>query len=391
MAVVDLPAPSPDALAHSEKLHDHIVQTIECHGGLISFEQFMSACLYTPALGYYAAGAEKFGEAGDFVTAPDISPLFGVCVANQVDEVFARIGGGDILEVGGGRGTLAPQILQSLAAHDHLPAHYFILETSPDLRDRQRQQLESIDPPGAESVRWLDALPDDGFRGVVIANELLDAFATQRVRIDGQQVTEICVANGYPGFKFAERPADEALRAQVQELVQRLPQALPRGYVTEVNRLRVPWVKQTLACLDEGLLLLLDYGYPAREYYHPERTAGTLSCFYRHRTHANPLILVGLQDITSHVDFSQIAAASRGTGAGLGGFTTQANFLLSCGLLSALEGQQPGSRQYLEAASQLKTLTLPGQMGELVKVMGFTQSMPGPLLGFTHRDLSAWL
>jgi SAM-dependent MidA family methyltransferase len=377
-----LPEPSVEAQAHSEKLIARIVDEIAANGGCISFARYMELALYAPGLGYYSAGSRKFGAVGDFVTAPEISPLFSRCLARQAADVLRELGGGDVLEVGAGSGVMAAEVLAELAALDALPAHYDILELSAELRARQRETIAARVPHLLERVRWLDALPDT-FRGVVLANELLDALPVQCFEVTADGVMERCVA--WSGERFVwtlAAPED----ARLIEIVR----GLPVGYVSEVNLAAQAWVASIAAMLTAGVALLVDYGYPRHEYYYPERTRGTLMCHYRHRAHGDPFVYPGLQDITAHVDFTAIAEAAVDAGLHVAGYNTQGFFLLGCGL-TELAPQTEDERQQILVAQQIRTLTLPGEMGERFKVMALARNVDAPLRGFALQDLRSRL
>ena len=379
-----LPSPSAEAQAHSERLQALIREEITAAGGHIGFDRFMELALYAPGLGYYSAGSGKFGEAGDFVTAPELSPLFSRCLARQCAEVLEGIGGGDILEFGAGSGVMAADILAELARLEQLPQRYGILELSADLRQRQRETIEQKVPQLASRVVWLDALPEAGFRGVVLANEVLDAMPVQRFVIENGEPHELRV--GWDGERFAlhSSPADAELFARIRQLQQRYE--LPEGYSSELNLRAEEWVRSLADFLAQGVALLIDYGFPQREFYHPQRSMGTLMCHYRHRAHDDALILVGLQDITAHVDFTAVGEAALAAGLEVRGYTSQANFLLANGVTELLAEAQGDARAQLSLSAQVKRLTMPGEMGELFKVMALGRGWQGPLRGFALRD-----
>lgn len=384
-------APEPAAQAHSERLIEFIRAEIDAAGGAIPFERYMDLALYAPGLGYYAAGARKFGEQGDFVTAPEVSPLFARCLARQCAEVFAEMGGADILELGAGSGAMAADILIELAAIESLPRHYFILEVSPDLRDRQATRLRATLPAGVfERVRWLD-VPPGQFRGVVLANEVLDALPVARFRVDESGFHEEMVSWNGARFESRWRPASEPLRERLQQVLAELPPlALP--YVSEICPRLPAFVKLLAESLEQGAMLFIDYGYPRREYYLPERIMGTLMCHYRHRAHDDPFALPGLQDITAFVDFTTVAEAGTEAGLELQGFTTQAQFLLGAGLTDILPRIDPGDTlRSLKISQEVQKLTLPGEMGDRFRVMGLSRALDTALSGFSLRDYSSTL
>ncbi len=375
-----LPEPTPEALDHSGQLRRHIEQAIEVAGGWLSFARYMELALYAPGLGYYAAGAGKFGASGDFVTSPEISRHFGRTLARQAEQVLSRTGG-DILELGAGSGRLALDILGRLAEMNGLPGRYLILEVSPDLRQRQRDLFAVERPELLDRMVWLDRLPDR-FNGLVLANEVLDALPVHLVRWGQAGIEERGV--GLAGSELIW--IDRAIASPVlKQGALALPAQAP-GYVSEIN-LAGPALIQTLADrLGQGLMLFLDYGFPRAEYYHPQRDGGTLMCHYRHHAHTDPFFLPGLQDITAHVDFTAIADAAQDAGMAVMGYSNQATFLINCGLLDGLGGLDPRSREYLQAMSGIQKLLQPTEMGELFKVLAIGKDVPGPLLGFARGD-----
>ena len=360
---------------------------IDDAGGAISFADYMDLALFAPELGYYSAGAGQFGSGGDFVTAPELSPLFARCVAGQVEEVLAVLGGGDICEVGAGSGVLAADLLERLAAAECLPRRYSIIERSPALRERQRTHLASRLAGEAARVGWQDELPRD-FCGVVLANEVLDAMPVHRFRVQAAEIHECRVGWQDGGFRWVEADCSgSTLAKHVETVLSSLDHPLPEGYVSECAPARQRFIGSLGACLKRGVVLLSDYGYARAEYYHPQRASGTLRCFHRHQAHDDPLILTGLQDISVHVDFTAVAEAALAAGFDVAGYTTQAEFLLATGLLEACRGVDPASRQHVELTAQIKRLTLPGQMGEAVKVLALARDYDGSLAGFSGRDL----
>ncbi len=382
----ELPSPDAEQQAHSEALQAHIREVMMADGGRISFTRFMELALYAPGLGYYSAGSRKFGEGGDFVTAPELSSLFSRALAQQCREVLARIGG-DILEFGAGRGVMAADILTELERLNSLPGHYFILEISADLKERQRETIEAKLPQLAERVVWLDALPES-FEGVVLGNEVLDAMPVHRFRIRGGEPHELFVMWDGERFVLDEEATDAALYPRLKALQDEFH--LVEGYESEVNLMAEEWVAGLGNWLKRGVALLIDYGFPRAEYYHAQRSGGTLMCHYRHRAHDDALTLIGLQDITAHVDFTAVAEAAVAAGLSVRGFANQANFLIGCGLTEILAAEDDkgagGARRQLRRAAEVKTLTLPAEMGELFKVIALTRGWEGGLRGFALRD-----
>ncbi|MFP4162158.1 MAG: class I SAM-dependent methyltransferase [Ectothiorhodospira sp.] len=385
-----LPPPDPQALQVSRRLAQRIEKEVNAGDGWLSFRRYMELALYAPGLGYYAAGSHKLGRGGDFVTAPEISPVFGQCLARQCAQVLEDLGGGSILEFGAGSGRLAVDLLQALEGLGVLPEAYAILEPSPDLRQRQEALVAELPPGLRRRVRWLETLPEPGgFCGVVVANEVLDAMPVEVFRWGDEGVRERGVTLGARGLEWAERPAGEALGARVEALRAEVGDAWSPGYVSEWNPGLGPWMRSVGACLDRGALLLLDYGYPRAEYYSPGRHRGTLIAHYRHRALEEPLAWPGLMDITANVDFTAVAEAGRAAGLALLGYTTQSWFLMGAGLetvLAAHTTDDPGGRA--EWAAQVRTLVLPSEMGERFQVMALGRDVPGPLVGFSGRDLS---
>jgi len=383
-----LPAPDADARAHGERVAAHIGAAIAAAGGTLPFDRYMELALYAPGLGYYSAGSTKLGAAGDFVTAPELSPLFARCVARQVEEILTAIRGGSVLEIGAGDGALAVELLSALGRRDALPERYLIIERSAELRARQADLLAERLPALRDRIGWLDEMPAAGFAGVVLANEVLDAIPARRFRINGRTIEEGRVEKNHGRFAWRYlAPTDPAWVRDVRAVIDPLDAPPASGYVSEIAPLRDAWVAGFGERLARGALLLIDYGYPRREYYHPQRTDGTLMCHYRHRAHGDPLILAGLQDISVHVDFTAVALAAETVGLKVAGFTTQAEFLIACGVLDLASEWPPSDPAFLALAQQLKTLLLPGQMGELIKVMALTRDLDVPLIGFGGRDL----
>ena len=328
-SAADLPVPSDDARRHSDRLVEEIRAEVERHGGWISFTRYMEMALYAPGLGYYVAGAAKLGAEGDFVTAPEISPLFGRTLAGQIAEILAHTGG-EVLELGAGSGALALSLLEELQARNRLPERYRILEVSPELAQRQRRLLLQRRPGLADRVEWITSLPPR-FTGVVVANEVLDALPVHLLAWRDEGVRERGVTWKGEGFAWAERSlAPGALRDAAAALQIEAP------YQSEVS-IAAPALVRTLAgALERGVLLCVDYGFGRREYYHPQRNTGTLMCHYRHHAHADPFFLPGLQDVTSHIDFSAIAGAAREGGLEVAGYTSQAQFLVNCGITEVM-------------------------------------------------------
>ena len=380
-----LPTPSPEAARHSAQLSEYIRRDVVERGGWISFAHYMELALYAPGLGYYTAGAHKFGEAGDFITAPELSPLFGRTVARQMAEIMAH-SAPHILELGAGSGKLVADMLGELERLGSLPDSYAILEVSADLRARQQALLRERLPHLADRVHWLDALPEK-FSGAIIANEVLDALPVHLVRWRDSALTERGVANGDAGFVWQERAiGGTALLHAAQQIT------VPDDYVSEICLAARGLVNSLASCLEQGVLLFIDYGFGVREFYHPQRNSGTLMCHYRHRAHSDPFFLPGLQDITAHVNFTDIAECGIDAGMELLGYTSQAFFLINCGIADLLQDTSPENlRDYLPLSAQLQKLTSPAEMGELFKVIALGKKIATPLRGFAQGDLTRML
>ena len=375
----NLPTPPAEALAHSERLAALIRAEIAAHGGWIGFARYMELALYAPGLGYYTAGARKLGREGDFITAPEMTPLFGQTLARQAAEVL-DCGFDQILEIGAGSGALAASLLAELEHMDRLPRQYGILEVSPDLRERERDLLAQRVPHLLERVVWLNQLPTV-YPGLIIANEVLDAMPAHMVRTGSCGVEEAGVALKDDGFIWAWRPAGAALLAAAQAL------QLCEGYQTEIQLVARGFVRTLAESMARGVILLVDYGFPQHEYYHAQRAEGTLMCHYRHRAHADPFFLPGLQDITSHIDFSAMACAGAEAGLELLGYTGQAQFLINCGITDILLRTPPeDAAAYLPQAAAAQQLLSPSEMGELFKVIAFGKGFAAPLMGFASGD-----
>ncbi|EIJ43701.1 hypothetical protein BegalDRAFT_2869 [Beggiatoa alba B18LD] len=370
----------PLAIEHHHRLKAYINAQIQQAGGAISFQAFMESALYAPQLGYYSAGMRKFGAGGDFVTAPELSALFSQCLAKQCQAVLNSVENGVIIEFGAGTGIMATDILRSLAQWDCLPSRYYIVELSPSLQQVQQETLKSQVPELFSRVEWLQQLPSEPVQGVILANEVLDAMPVQRFQLTDDDVLAFYVTAEMDIFQWQTRSTnDNVLRQQVEAL----RPLLPVGYTSEINPTLSAWVQSLADILEKGLAILIDYGFPRAEYYHPQRHQGTLMCHYRHQAHGDPLILVGLQDITAHVDFTAVAEATIGTDWNVAGYTNQANFLLSLGLMEALAQYQADEVRYYNMSQAVKRLLLPSEMGELFKVIGLSKHLDISLAGFT--------
>lgn len=376
MAHHDLPDPGPDALEHSQRLCELLRDQIRAAGGALPFSRFMELALYAPGLGYYSAGAGKFGAQGDFVTAPELGPVFARCVANSLAPVLRDLGPGAVFfEIGGGSGAFAQAAITRLAELDALPAQYWMLEPSADLRQRQQARLRDVlEPSLFERCHWLDSPPETSWRGVLFANEVLDALPTPRlVMHEGEVYEEYVVLDAAGAFLRVDQPADVLLRAAVRHVERDMQAALPDGYRSEILPQLPYWIQAVGGLLQEGVMLFCDYGYSRREYYLPERSDGTLVCHYRHRGHGDPFFLPGLQDITAFVDFTALAEAGVNAGFDFAGYCAQSSFLIGNGLAVELEQIEliAGEAERYRRHQEIKKLTLPGEMGERFQLMGF--------------------
>jgi SAM-dependent MidA family methyltransferase len=384
----------PDARAEraSQALSALIGNEVDA-GGSLPFSRFMELALYAPGLGYYAAGARKFGAGGDFVTAPELGTLFAEGVAEALAPVLRELGpAATWFEIGGGSGAFAEAVLPALAARAALPARYAILEPSADLRQRQQRRLAASLPPTlAARLHWPLTPPEAEWQGVVFANEVLDALPTPRFAIRGGEVFEQHVARSGAGFGFVERPADALLTAAVRHVERQLDAPFADGYTSELLPQLPYWLQAVIGPLQRGALLFADYGYPRREYYAPARREGTLRAFHRHALVEDVLARPGLQDITASVEFTALAEAGVNAGFEFSGYCHQAGFLLGNGVHAAFERLAAGSPDEvarLRLAQQFKRLTLPEEMGERVQLMGFARDV-GFDHAFVHGDL-AW-
>jgi SAM-dependent MidA family methyltransferase len=373
---------------HLARVHEYLIGQIAAAAGWLSFERFMDIALYAPGLGYYSAGAHKLGAGGDFTTAPEVSRLFGACMARQCAEILSALGKGDILEIGAGSGRLAADILLRLETLGQLPGRYCILDLSADLRERQRRYFARYLPPRLqERVHWLDQPPGESFDGVILANEVLDALPVTRFRWYADRVEELGVVVDGGRFAWGTRPASPA----VAEACRRLSKAgggWDEGYVSEYCPRLTAWTHTVTRSLRTGAALWFDYGLPRSQYYLPERHEGTLLCHFQHRAHGDPLLYPGLQDITAWVDYTLLAEASRAAGFTLSGFTTQGYFLAGLGVDHEMQIMADGDdTQFARLANQARQLMLPGEMGERFKAMAWLRGLDLPLAGFALQDL----
>jgi len=399
---------TPTAAAeHSARLRDHIAAEIQAAGGWLSFERFMDLALYAPGLGYYSGGAAKLGAGGDFTTAPEVSRLFGACMAVQCAEVLREASAGTVLEIGAGSGRLAADLLARLETLDQLPENYWILEVSADLRQRQREHLEKRLPQLIHRVHWLDRPPEESFDGVILANEVLDALPVARFRWRLEKVEELGVEirggararalGGGPAgtpagapvleFEWGARPANAAMLNACREL-SAASGPWDDGYVSEYCPRLGAWTRAVTQSLRSGAVFWFDYGLPRAQYYLPERHDGTLVCHFRQRLSDDPFANIGLQDITAWVDFTRVAEASREAGFELAGFTTQAHFLAGLNIDQEMQLAAGGdANHFARLANQARQLMMPGEMGERFKAMAWLRGLDLPLSGFALLDL----
>lgn len=376
---MSLPQPDSDAIEHSQRLLGQIRDEI-ARTGWMPFSRYMECALYAPGLGYYSGALQKFGHDGDFVTAPELTPLFGRSLARQLAELMA-LSAPHLIEAGAGSGRLAADLLAELDRLSAAPQSYRILELSADLRARQQALIAAELPHLSARVSWLDSLPD-GFDGVVIGNEVLDAMPVERLRNAAGRIEQAGLAldpSGQPALDW--RPAPAALADEARAL------GFTDGYDSEINFAARAWVAEWARRIGRGALLLIDYGFPQAEYYHPDRRSGTLMCHYRHHAHPDALWMPGLNDLTAHVDFTAVAQAAFDAGMSLAGYTSQANFLLNCGVLELLDRDADALSRAKQNAA-LNQLTSPAEMGELFKVICMTRDIDAPLTGFMRGDRS---
>ena len=375
-----LPLPEAAEQALSDQLLAHVRKEIASNGPM-PFSRYMERCLYAPGLGYYSAGKTKFGEAGDFITAPELGDLFARCVVRTVQPVLQALGPAALfLELGGGSGSFAEAALLALAAADSLPARYLILEPSADLRERQRDRLSvSLPADIFGRVEWLDRPPEDDWHGVLFANEVIDALPTTRFTMhDGEVYEEHVVLDGEGNLKRSDRPADSLVSGAVRHVERDTGREFPDGYRSEILPQLPFWMQAVAGSLVSGVMLFIDYGYVRQEFYLPERTDGTLMAHYRHRAHGDAYILPGLQDLTASVDFTALAEAGNNAGFSVAAYVPQAQFLIASGLQALFEGDfaeaaDEGTRMKL--ARQVKRLTLPDEMGERFQAMLFARGL----------------
>jgi SAM-dependent MidA family methyltransferase len=380
---------SPEAIAYSTHLQQIIREEITRADGKISFAEFMKLALYAPADakgqgGYYTGGTEKFGQEGDFITAPIISKFFSYALAEQCTSIFKNLLCKNILEFGAGTGIMAADLLQHLEKKNSLPEHYYILEVSADLQQRQRDILQKNIPHLIERVHWLSTLPEK-FSGIILANEVLDSMPVHQVVWSENVVQERYVIWDDNQFKYLEGDISSKRLQVAVDTIQTELGKFPTGYYTEINLMLEAWLTSLAAILEQGVILLIDYGFPRHEYFHPQRSMGTLMCHYRHRAHSDPFWYVGLQDITAHVDFTAVAEAATKNNLDVLGFTTQAAFLLNNKILELANSDQ--EQQRWRNVQKIQQLIAPQEMGELFKVMALGKNYNEALPAFEFKDM----
>lgn len=385
-----LPLPGDEARAVSQALTEKVTRAITDNADCLPFDDFMAMALYEPGLGYYSNGLTPFGERGDFITAPESGNLFGRCLARSIASTLAQLDGGDVLELGAGSGVLAGVVLEELQQLGVMPRRYLILERAAAMRDLQQKHLRDVSASCGINVEWLDQLPDVPIDGVVFGNEVADALPVNRFHWQDGQVE--CLGVGWDGEKLSNcsTSSGNSMTSYVRGLAK--DYGWQTSYQSEYCPSLSAWVTSLGDCVGRGALMLIDYGYGRAEYYHPQRTMGTLMCHYRHQAHPDPLWYPGLQDITAFVDFTTIAEAATDAGMGLLGYTSQAQFLMGCGIDALLSAADPeDTRRYLMLSNEAKRLMLPSEMGERFKVIGFSRGLSQDVLGFTARDLRSRL
>jgi len=389
-AVFPLPAPNDEELALIQPLLNKVCEEIDRRNGKMDFATFMEMALYTPDLGYYSSNKAIFGEQGDFITAPELTPMFSRCLANQIKEVLSQIeGGGNILEFGAGAGTMACDILMELDTLNCLPHQYLISEVSHTLRQRQRSRIETYAPHLINRVTWIDELPAS-FTGVMIGNEILDAIPTHRVRLNQNgKHEELFVGHENSRLGWVGLPTEnKQLQSEMDNIFAKFGDSMPDAYETEININSNEWLLKISKTLKEGLALFIDYGFTESEYFRPERSEGTLMCHYKHCAHSDPLTHLGLQDITAHVNFTAVAEVAFNNEMTIAGFTNQTYFLVGCGLEVLLnEIDINDTKQFITETQPVKMLILPDEMGELFKVIGLTKNFDHNLMGFHTKNL----
>ena len=390
LAGIRLPEPGEDARRHSKLVRDRVLSEIR-QNGPVDFARYMEIVLYEPGLGYYSCGCDKLGKTGDFITAPELSGLFTECLARQVMEILDFMGTASLIEAGPGSGVMACNLLTYLEHLGCLPKHYYLLEVSADLRKRQQHLFEQKIPHLMHMISWLDEFPRESLDAVVLGNEVLDAMPVNRIIREHNNWNELFVSSDNGRLTWLSASLSHAAGRFVEEVMDS-DDSLPDGYVTEINPRISPWITALGNMINRGMLIFIDYGYPRREYFHSQRSGGTLLCHYQHHVHADPFVYPGLQDITASVDFTTLAESACMAGMQVSGYTTQAHFLLSCGLEESIQSvDHLPDQERFEIARQARILTMPGEMGERFKVMALAKNLELPLRGFQEFDQRARL
>lgn len=383
MQVSNLPLPDATAIAYSNQLKQYLQQLIDEHGGYLTFDQYMETVLYQPNLGYYTTGNQRFGQGGDFVTAVEVSPLFAQCLASQCEQILSQLSNGHILELGAGSGKMALTLLHELKSCNCLPEYYFILELSADLKNQQQKCLhDGLAIEDYKRIIWLDSLPVEKINGVILANEVVDALPVKRFIKMANGFFEQCVSMQQDQLQWHLIEADSKWHNELLNIEASLPEPLAIGYCIELPVRLVSWLPSIRECLKQGVIILSDYGYEQKDYYHLQHHDGTLICCYQHRQHQDPFFYPGLQDISTSVNFSQLAVCAHEACLSLMGYTTQAYFLIACGI----DRYMATMSDTFEAQRQARILTLPSEMGERYKVIAFGSDMAIDLLGFSVMD-----
>jgi len=385
-----LPEPPEELKLLSAELVRRIHKKIDTNGP-IPFSEYMEMALYEPGLGYYSAGLKKFGEGGDFVTAPQLGNVFARCLAKQIEQVSTELDGFEIIEAGAGSGILAADLLIALQ-ENHPPDRYRILERSAHLRQEQKETLNRLVPQWMDRISWLDEPPEENWQGVFLANEVLDALTVERFCLDTDGPRQLQVVAGETGFEWFKGSCPVQIHTQIQATLSGLAFYPPAGFCSEINTRLAAWLQAVTASLQKGLALFIDYGYTRHDYYRPERSDGTLICHYQHRAHDDPFMWPGLTDISASVDFTALAEAADFCGLEVSGYTTQVMFLMASGLDEVLaESRLLSARDRIKMNNQVSRLTLPGEMGERFQVMalsrGLEDELSDDLIGFSLADL----
>ncbi|NNF16607.1 MAG: SAM-dependent methyltransferase [Gammaproteobacteria bacterium] len=392
-ATHSLPMPAAAALAQSDALVARICARAKEQGGRLTLGDYIHAALYEPGLGYYVSGQRKFGESGDFVTAPELGSVFANCCARAFSRVIRQLAEPVIVELGAGTGQFAHDVMLALDRSGALPLRYEILEVSPQLVAQQRQLIATLPDRLADRVMWLDAVPREAFDGIVFGNEVIDAMPIERFCWrGGDSIQQDCVVESNGKLQLISAPASAAIAERVTELHAQQGD-WPVPYVSELRPGLGDWLHSVTAGLRRGVAMFVDYGTHAGEYYHAQRTSGTLLCHYQHRAHTDVMRWPGLQDITAWVDFSALYRAATMLGFDLDGYTSQAHFLIDSGLDAVVgaEFSDAGYVQQVQLSAEVRRLTLPGEMGERFKVAAFRRDMEQGVLTPAHTGFEGYL